>query len=944
MPTSTLLPDLQRLLKKLEDDLRRRSEGEPEIQGRLRTQYDAAKAAKRTAAAFSVWRDELVTQIGVAWILGCVFVRFLEDNDFLDQPLISGPGDRRKRAEEQTDEYFRAHPIDSETNYLEHVFRTVRELPSMGGLFDERHNPLWQFSPSGDMGRELLRFWRTVDPDSGVLKYEFGKHASAAGGAPTGHPPGETPAATEAGDPTRFLGDLYQDLSEAARKRFALLQTPIFVEEFILDRTLDPAIATFGLATVRMIDPTCGSGHFLLGAFHRLLGRWQRQEPGISVRELVQRALDAVHGVDLNPFAVAIARFRLLIAALGACEITRLRNAPAFRLHVAAGDSLLHGPGYEFLPGGVGVVSHHYEVEDLVELQRLLGQRYHAVVGNPPYITVKDKALNQLYRERFGSCHRKYSLAAPFMELFFYLAVRGDGTPAKPAGQVGMITANSFMKREFGKKLIESFLPGWDLTHVIDTDKAKIPGHATGTVILFGKHQLPVSPFVRTVMGIKKQEPAPVVSARGLVWLAIVGQVDQPGSQSDFVSVGDMHRESFHRHPWSIGGGGAAGLKEALDEAGSQNLGIIASSLGFASFAGLDDAFIGDRAAFLRVGVPAALIRAFVPGDIVRDWMISANEHAFAPYDQEFDLIKFEVSSRWARFLWPNRFCLESVVSFGGRTRKDLGDEWWGWYRWIPEKYRIASSITFGEVATHNHFVLDRGGKVFKQTAPVNKLPAEATEDDHLRLLGLLNSSTACFWLKQVCHDKGAGGIGGGISAEAWEHRFAFNGTQVGGLPIPPSQTIVQARKLYKMAGELALVAPHTVLFTDSSRNAEAVDATRGLWRESYHQMIALQEELDWECYRLYGLIEEEFTLAVDQVPGIKLGERAFEIVLARRMAAGEENTEWFARHDSTPITEIPTHWPEPYRELVGRRIQVIQDNPNIRLIERPEYKRRWNL
>ena len=32
-----------------------------------------------------------------------------------------------------------------------------------------------------------------------------------------------------------------------------------------------------------------------------------------------------------------------------------------------------------------------------------------------------------------------------------------------------MITANSFMKREFGKKLIEEFFPKIDLTHVIDT-------------------------------------------------------------------------------------------------------------------------------------------------------------------------------------------------------------------------------------------------------------------------------------------------------------------------------------------------------------------------------------------------------------------------------------------------------------------------------------------
>ena len=90
---------------------------------------------------------------------------------------------------------------------------------------------------------------------------------------------------------------------------------------------------------------------------------------------------------------------------------------------------------------------------------------------------------------------------------------------------------------------------------------------------------------------------------------------------------------------------------------------------------------------------------------------------------------------------------------------------------WIGGQYRefyrgplrAPLSIAFAFVATHNHFVLDRGGKVFKQSAPVIKLPAGASEDDHLALLGVLNSSTACFWLKQVCHDKGRWRHGGGM-------------------------------------------------------------------------------------------------------------------------------------------------------------------------------------
>ena len=80
----------------------------------------------------------------------------------------------------------------------------------------------------------------------------------------------------------------------------------------------------------------------------------------------------------------------------------------------------------------------------------------------------------------------KYALAVPFIERFFDLAL--DGRTGPVAGYVGLIVANSFMKREFGKKLIEEDLPRLDLTHVIDTSGAYIPGHGTPTVILFGRN------------------------------------------------------------------------------------------------------------------------------------------------------------------------------------------------------------------------------------------------------------------------------------------------------------------------------------------------------------------------------------------------------------------------------------------------------------------------
>ena len=143
--------------------------------------------------------------------------------------------------------------------------------------------------------------------------------------------------------------------------------------------------------------------------------------------------MDAVYGVDVNPFAVTIARFRLLVAVLQASGLKRLKDAPRFRINVAVGDSLLHGRSFDQLDLGDQPrlnrrregIGHVYRVEDLTQLNRILDQQYHAVVGNPPYITVKDRALNQEYRNRFATCHRQYLLVVPFVERFVELAIYG---------------------------------------------------------------------------------------------------------------------------------------------------------------------------------------------------------------------------------------------------------------------------------------------------------------------------------------------------------------------------------------------------------------------------------------------------------------------------------------------------------------------------------------
>ncbi|WP_239382747.1 hypothetical protein, partial [Frankia sp. CIT1] len=68
--------------------------------------------------------------------------------------------------------------------------------------------------------------------------------------------------------------------------------------------------------------------------------------------------------------------------------------------------------------------------------------------------------------------------------------------------------------------------------------------------------------------------------------------------------------------------------------------------------------------------------------------------------------------------MWSNRTILSNRQELGG-THEEIGLTWYEWSRWHPERFSIPLSIAFSFVATHNHFVLDQGGKVFKQTAPV---------------------------------------------------------------------------------------------------------------------------------------------------------------------------------------------------------------------------------
>jgi hypothetical protein len=160
-------------------------------------------------------------------------------------------------------------------------------------------------------------------------------------------------------------GDLLQHLSDTRRARHALVQTPWWVCDLILDGTLLPAAAELRASPLRVIDPCCGTGHFLVRAIGCL---WEWYTTGslaprsrrgaqpatggtpLPPGEAAAMILRGLHGCDKDPLTAAVARLRYAVTLAELMHRAglisgplRLNRIPQFQVPVVPGDSLLAG-------------------------------------------------------------------------------------------------------------------------------------------------------------------------------------------------------------------------------------------------------------------------------------------------------------------------------------------------------------------------------------------------------------------------------------------------------------------------------------------------------------------------------------------------------------------------------------------------------------------------
>jgi hypothetical protein len=122
--------------------------------------------------------------------------------------------------------------------------------------------------------------------------------------------------------------------------------------------------------------------------------------------------------------------------------------------------------------------------------------------------------------------------------------------------------------------------------------------------------------------------------------------------------VTNIPRETFAKHPWSIGGGGQLELKDMLESANEATMGSIADSIGITSFTLEDEAYILLKEIARRYGIVQQHLRPIVVGDSIRDWVLHPSDPVIFPYDKDFTPLAEDRTQPAFRHLSFYRTCL----------------------------------------------------------------------------------------------------------------------------------------------------------------------------------------------------------------------------------------------------------------------------------------------
>ncbi|MFM9959974.1 MAG: Eco57I restriction-modification methylase domain-containing protein [Planctomycetaceae bacterium] len=597
------------------------------------------------------------------------------------------------------------------------------------------------------------------------------------------------------------LGGVLADRFEALRREHAdaasrstakVLDDPRVYDLATLTKPQRKALTEFWhawqetLGSIRVLDPACGSGAFLIEAFDQLHAAYRvtylrldelrgHAELFDIDRQILQSNL---YGVDLNEEAIQICRLSLWIkTAQRGKKLTSLDHT------IRVGNSVVADPSVHPLAFNwqgefpeVFQRSHHaprdepnapstqLPAESLApptsndvrlvtrSVTATLGG-FDVVVGNPPYIRQEWLAPFKPYWEQsFASFHGVADIFTYFYELGVKLL--------RPSGRLGFITSGSWVRGNFGEPL-RAFLA---------------QNAAIDSLVDFGEYQpFEDAEMIRPTIAVLTKQP-PGGRMKLFKWLTTGSP---PENLSEVIATAPtMRTDHLNRDVWELEPDEVLALRQKLVHSGIKLAEYSTGGILRGVLSGLTEAFVIDRATRDRLiakdSRSAEVIKPFGQGTHLRPWYVEdSGEFLLAlKSSSDFDW-PWSDSGNSAEDVFKATFpaIYEHLARFkeAAIKRSDQGRYWWEFRSCGYWPAFDAPRIVWPDISKLPRFSMDTLGRCFGNT--VYLIPS----DDYF-LLGVLSSWATWFFISKTAQPLR-------LRGDRWQYRLFTQSME--NIPIP---------------------------------------------------------------------------------------------------------------------------------------------------------------
>jgi len=245
--------------------------------------------------------------------------------------------------------------------------------------------------------------------------------------------------------------------TKSKRKAQGIYYTPEYIVDYIVKETLGEVLKKTkkkNISKIKILDPACGSGSFLISAYDKLM-------ENIDVQSLFAKhdiLEDNIYGIDLDAQAIEIAQLNLLLKVLS--QRTKL---PSLQHKLKVGNSLISNGDVRFKP-----FDFKSEFHDV-----FLHGGFDVIIGNPPYIRadIEDENL-QLQRKEimkskeYKTLYEKWDIYIAFIEKSLSMLKKG--------GYLGFIISNAICTSKYAFKLLELIRKKYNVVSINYFERFKV--------------------------------------------------------------------------------------------------------------------------------------------------------------------------------------------------------------------------------------------------------------------------------------------------------------------------------------------------------------------------------------------------------------------------------------------------------------------------------------